>query len=102
MHKTYDDWKTRSPDNDNSQPVADDIIELSACVDCVVWLANGEEPHDNPDGWSPDQIEANWAGYQVVVGGDESTEYEFSWQPCDVCGSRLGGDRYPCNAWKCD
>jgi hypothetical protein len=30
--------------------------------------------------------------------GDIADEGHFSWQPCDFCGSRLGGDRYAAHA----
>ena len=79
-----------------------DIIELEGCTDCIMYLANGELPEDNPGGWTPEAVEANWKGYHVCVAGDENSETSFSWQPCDVCGSALGGDRYPCAAWKCE
>jgi hypothetical protein len=71
--------------------------DLEGCVDCVMFIANGDEPDDNPQGWSPDDIETNWpsATYNLCVGGDETSEAYFSWRACDCCGSRLGGDRYP-------
>jgi len=77
------------------------VIEMNGCTDCVMYLANGdvEEP---ANGWSPEAIERNWPGYHVVVAGDENTEAHFSWQACAVCGSTLGGNRYPCAAWKCE
>ena len=30
--------------------------------------------------------------------GDSANEGFFSWQACDLCGSTLGGQRYPCHA----
>ncbi len=84
-----------------------ELFELSGCMNCVQLLANGEFPPDN----TPEQdaalevaIEMQWpsAEWHVVVAGDENSENEFSWRPCDVCGSTLGGDRYPCAAFKCD
>ena len=86
------------------------------CVDCLMSLANGE-PH-------PDEakFDAGVGGAEVTLGmvGDEHSEdcevfvfdsetgvrvwdgsFEcecelrgFSWSPCDVCGSRLGGSRH--------
>lgn len=76
------------------------IFEIPGCVDCIMWLANGEVPEDNGNDWSADNIEARWKGYFVCVAGDENTENHFSHLPCEVCGSPLGGDRYPCNAWE--
>ena len=29
----------------------------------------------------------------------DTLDPSFSWQPCDCCGSSLGGDRYKCNGW---
>ena len=29
-----------------------------------------------------------------IISFDTETEPSFSWFPCDICGSRLGGDRY--------
>lgn len=76
-----------------------DIIHLMGCADCVQWLANGEAP-DHEIEWSADNIKSRWRGYHVCVAGDENTEEHFSWRSCDVCGSRLGGSRYPCAAWE--
>jgi hypothetical protein len=81
---------------------ADNIIELEGCTDCVMYLANGEVPEDNVDGWSAEAVDAKWQGYHLCVAGEEDSEEYFSWQPCGVCGSTLGGNRYPCAAWKCE
>jgi hypothetical protein len=78
-----------------------EIIELEGCTDCVLYLANGDVP-DEDSGWSPEAVERNWKGYNVCVAGDENSEEYFSWRPCEVCGSKLGGNRYPCAAWKCE
>jgi hypothetical protein len=66
-----------------------------------MYLANGEVPEE-ANGWSPETVERNWLGYTVCVAGDENSEEYFSWRPCGVCGSTLGGNRYPCAAWKCE
>jgi hypothetical protein len=79
-----------------------EIIKLEGCTDCIMYLANGELPEEDVNGWSPEAVERKWKGYQVVVAGDENSEENFSWQPCDVCGSTLGGNRFPCAAWKCE
>jgi hypothetical protein len=81
--------------------MASDIIELEGCTDCVMWLANGELPPDESD-WAPEAVERNWPDHHLCVAGDENSEEYFSWSPCEVCGSRLGGNRYPCAAWKCE
>ena len=78
-----------------------DIIELEGCTDCVMYLANGELPED-ANGWSADAVDRKWEGYNICVAGDENSEESFSWRSCEVCGSTLGGNRYPCAAWKCE
>ena len=87
------------------------------CVDCLVELANGESPADlSEEELAARQagIEARNAGYSITLGllreehactdeagqtaGDLGGECDcetnsFSWSPCDVCGSNLGGER---------
>lgn len=77
------------------------FYELEGCTDCVMFLANGEVPEDNSNGWKPENIETMWPSktYHLCVAGGENEEEYFSWRACDVCGSRLGGNRYPCAAW---
>lgn len=74
-----------------------DVYEVEACTDCIMWIANGELPHDNPDNFDPDRIEANWSGWILALGGES---LGFSHYGCECCGSHLGGDRYKLNAWK--
>ena len=84
-----------------------DQHSIEACADCVMWIANGELPHDNDD-YNPERIEANWGDvsditaesykttadklrWDIVLGGES---LGFSHYGCECCGSRLGGDRY--------
>lgn len=75
-----------------------------ACVDCIMLIANGDT-----SGNSRCETEEGEAAYLADVaryseGGewvnncDETCEGGFSWSPCDVCRSPLGGDRHPV-AW---
>lgn len=69
-----------------------------ACTDCAHLIANG----DTPEGWSEaatygwlERIHYRAAGQRWGWGhdsGEDSTK-DFSWEPCDVCGSDLGGSR---------
>lgn len=86
-----------------------------ACVDCLFMLANGEV-----EDWTEEQtqewrerVERRLGDVRVGLGGEHedgcpnvaedgswigSTDCyceheEFSWRPCDVCGSGLGGSR---------
>jgi hypothetical protein len=74
--------------------------ELNACEDCVMYIANGDVPDDDANGWTPEAVEAAWPSktYHMCVGDGEGS---FMWRGCDVCGSRLGGTKYPVVAW-CD
>ena len=52
---------------------------------------------------------AEYADYQATVAeffshglanlSSKSGETFFSWSPCDVCGTHLGGDREECNGY---
>jgi hypothetical protein len=71
----------------------DEQYRLNGCVDCVMAIANDEYPDDDERSRAILAGESKWwnEGYVVVNGSDD--EGHFSWQPCDLCGSRLGGDR---------
>lgn len=61
-----------------------------ACDDCVIAIANDD--YSGLLDFRAREIRAGIAaapGYLVV--GDDRDEFSFS--PCDVCGSRLGGAR---------
>lgn len=90
------------------------------CSDCLMLLANGET---DPD-WSEEEtaeylkrVEHYTEGCEVTLGMfkefheclDESGEIAddcecemltFSWSPCDVCGSSLGGSRDAVTFWE--
>ena len=69
--------------------------ELSGCVECLFYVANGDIPEDRPT--LPVEI-AEHLGLgphdHVVVACVEGCDGWFSWSPCNVCGSQLGGDRH--------
>jgi len=73
-------------------------IDLMACVDCGFFVAYGEVEQPDPT-WRAANFERGTAGL-VVVNGDSDRDHEFSWSPCDCCGSRLGGTRMHCVAWE--
>lgn len=56
-----------------------------------MYLANGDIPDERPD--LADEIRAQWPPVSdlVLTGCDGD---EFSWSPCDCCGSKLGGARH--------
>jgi hypothetical protein len=89
------------------------------CVDCLMWLANGET---DPD-WTDQQraaflasVARGSAGYEVTLGmlakyhecasesgaiadDCECEQDTFSWSPCALCGSPLGGSRHAATFW---
>lgn len=73
---------------------------VAGCVDCILFLANGDEPEDR-EGLAEDIAEM-WPDYHLVPAGGEDSEPWFSWSPCEVCGSRLGGNREAVAFWKCE
>jgi hypothetical protein len=71
-------------------------------VDCLLWIANGEEPPEE-NGWTPPQGDFSCGWIEEEYGEDKENEERdslgFSWSPCDCCGSRLSGDRYAVTLW---
>lgn len=72
---------------------------ISACVECLCLLANGECDPD-VQGEVSQRMAENWpAPYSLVPGcsadccDPEGDRTWFSWQPCDVCQRNQGGDR---------
>lgn len=63
---------------------------LSVCADCLEYLANGEGELE------PERLADIRAGIErergdVVLSGEDEG---FSWSPCQLCESPLGGDRF--------
>lgn len=86
-------------------------IDLWGCVDCLFAIANGDFPED-PERAEEVREGIRRNGGRVGIGHfhgvdycgrehgedyDEQTECEtqdFSWTPCHLCGSTLGGSRH--------
>ena len=79
---------------------------INVCVDCLMVAANGETEG------TPDREPLGLVGDREVTTGclvhefdaDEQQsecrdEHGYSWSPCQGCGSKLGGDRYPLTYW---
>lgn len=91
-----------------------------ACTDCMILLANGEEPPERTE----DELRAWHAaitrcteGTTVTIGrmlGEDGCEcpdtssvdhwegcerLAFTWSSCDHCGSTLGGERHAVTFW---
>lgn len=83
-------------------------ITIEICTDCVSLLANGEVT--DSDGEDITEAHAalvndQWYLTEITLGNvnedpdDYDVETWFSVQPCDMCGSVLGGDRQYATAW---
>lgn len=91
-----------------------------ACLDCMIWLANGDTPpemsEEETTAWLDAIIERTAETSHVTVGrmlGEDGCEHrqlceehidqcerdDFSWTPCDHCGSTLAGFRYAITGW---
>lgn len=72
----------------------------SICVDCAVFIANGELTDDeevNARITDPDVVgEGHWdLQYEETDDPDDASfDLGFSWRRCDRCNSHLGGERY--------
>ncbi len=73
------------------------VEEGMCCTDCILLLANGE-CGDNAE---TEAVQACIAAFRpgvrseyLVCTSTEETDVEFSWSPCECCGSRLGGSRH--------
>lgn len=85
-----------------------DITPLRACVDCLWFVAYGEVLPDShrSENALAFAINQRWPGDVHVSFGwpseaDDNPDDDclgFSWQPCECCGSRLGGDRHKLSA----
>lgn len=75
-----------------------DHIEYSVCEDCLQAIAYGESEHDIT---ADIERELNGrAGHfstgveQTEDDPDGTGDIEFSWRPCELCLSPLGGSRH--------
>lgn len=77
--------------------MTDVITDLSACVDCLMVIANGEYPEDEErrDAIVAGEKREYEAGWIWAYDCPEDCEGWFSMSPCDICRSPLGGDRHP-------
>lgn len=68
------------------------LMDLSACQDCLFYVANGDLPDDSRDLEADIQATVGEPSGRLVCGDDDSEE--FSWSACECCGSQLGGSRH--------
>lgn len=73
-----------------------ETVEIDLCVTCLVVTANGCENAE--DEACAERMADLWPatdGWAVHGNCPEDCDGWFSWQTCDGCGERLGGQRHP-------
>ena len=63
--------------------------EYRACLDCLLLVANGDGTDEHAEAMTK-----RIGPLAHLVCGDSDQDDEFSWAPCECCGSRLGGSRH--------
>lgn len=76
-----------------------EYVEIWLCVECMYADVNGELPEDGERAREIEEgfkrLRSEGDVFPNFGGEDEYDGYdEFSWAPCDCCGSDLGGSRY--------
>ncbi len=66
---------------------------LTACSDCALLIANGDEARDG----HADAVAARHPGVWLVIESYEVDEHSV--YPCGCCGDRAHGARYPVAAF---
>jgi hypothetical protein len=64
-----------------------DYHDLRICIDCALYLANGEVPPDDDDSeWKPEDIDKVWPKTLITLGHTFETmkTYMALWPDCDV------------------
>lgn len=74
------------------------IITFTACIDCLHFIEFGitADPDATVEQFNAhaELIEQRFPGQRLWYDGSEESEIDFSWSPCECCGSTLGGSRH--------
>ena len=86
------------------------IDNISVCTDCLQYIANGDIDDGNylPDSEQSEvyrKIDESYkkirdSGQEIFLNCSEDAHDGFSWQSCDHCKSKLGGDRYKASIYQ--
>ena len=97
-------WDTSSvpaSGNTNASRKLAEYDDGEMCVDCLMIIAN-----DDDSGMSAEQAEASragiadWRAEGFQLAPTDFEDASFSSSPCEVCGTRLAGDRVPVSFMK--
>lgn len=67
--------------------------DAEVCDDCTSWAVNGDVS-GNSDDWTQPDVDLS-----VWTYNDDGEDTNFSQSPCDMCGSRLAGNRTRFALW---
>lgn len=94
-------------------------VPVWICRDCLILLANGDTDPELSEAETADylaRVDHGTGDAEITLGmltsehacaedtGERAEECdcedrEFSWSPCDLCGSNLGGSRHAATFW---
>lgn len=75
----------------------DTWVNLRICEGCMMLAANGEYEGDDDLGDTRAlRAYERWNGYRITPA--DSADAHYGTTPCESCGDRLHGDRYPATA----
>lgn len=72
------------------------IDDYWLCVDCMFYAVNDDLPPDSNDERDMEILNGvhSLGPHLTPDFGDGEGEDDFSWKPCEACGSKLGGSRF--------
>jgi hypothetical protein len=70
------------------------MMDMEICVDCAMVHANNDWSGIEEDRIA--EVEQGLEQYPFLALGDDTID--FTWRPCQACGSRLGGARFTATA----
>jgi hypothetical protein len=71
-----------------------DTYVMEICPDCAIAHANGDFTGMDDARETAVKAGMDRTGHLVVISEEDgSIDTYFSWDKCDACGDRLGGDR---------
>lgn len=76
----------------------ENVIAYRACPDCYELVATEESPASPDSGWNEAAALSSIAALETnaTLTPADGGEYDadFSWRPCEICGTGVGGQRY--------
>lgn len=74
------------------------IRTYSVCLDCFDFAHHGDENLEPPRAREIEKAFLREEIHHLSPIGEDWTSY-FSWSPCEICRSHLGGERIDCSTF---